>query len=65
MELQDADGRPVPGYALRDCDAVVGNTVRKTVSWGGKAEIDGIDGPVRLRVAMRAAKLYAFQFAEA
>ena len=62
VELQDQAGRPLAGYGMADCDAVVGNATRKTVTWRGKPCLDGVEGPVRMHVVMRAAKLYAFQF---
>ena len=34
VELQDAQGRPVPGHSLSDSDRVLGNHLRHTVTWG-------------------------------
>jgi hypothetical protein len=63
IELQDAQGNPLAGYALADCDAVNGNWIRYTASWGGKDDLSALAGkPVRMRIEMRSTKLYAFQF---
>ena len=63
VEIQDADGKPLPGYALSDADGLVGNGIRKTITWKGRTGVGGLAGrPVRLRFVMRDAKLYAFQF---
>ncbi len=63
VEIQDANGKPLPGYALSDADGLRGNAIHKTVTWQGRSEIGGLAGhTVRLRFVMRDAKLYAFQF---
>ena len=63
VEIQGADGRPLPGFSAGECDRVMVNDVAHTVSWNGKRDVHGLAGrPVRLKVAMRAAKLFAFQF---
>jgi hypothetical protein len=62
-EIQDVDGKPVPGYELANCKRIVFNDTAHTVSWQRKAEVTELAGkPVRLRIVMRSAKLYAFQF---
>jgi hypothetical protein len=61
--LLDADGDAVEGFGSDVCDEIHGNYLGKVVSWGGKTDVSAFAGkPVRLHFAMRAAKLYAFQF---
>ena len=63
VEIQDADGKPLPGFSLDDCNRILFNDVAHTVRWGGKSDVSSLAGkPVRLRIQMRSAKLYAFQF---
>ena len=63
VEIQDAEGRPVPGYGLAEADAVVGNAIHKIVTWRGESQVRELAGKrIRLRVVMRDMKLYAFQF---
>jgi hypothetical protein len=63
VELQDADGEPIPGFALEDCEEVGGNFIDQAVYWGGKADVSALAGrPVRLHIRLKRAKLYAFQF---
>jgi len=63
VELQDEQGQPLPGFSAADCDPIDGNFTARTVTWKGKAQVAAAEGkPVRLRFALRAAKLYAFQF---
>jgi hypothetical protein len=64
VALTEADGRPIPGYGLDDCEAIGGNHIARTVTWGGKADLTALrDRPVCLHFALRSTKQYAFQFA--
>jgi len=63
VEILDRQGRALPGYALADSDEIGGNHLEKTVSWKGQSDLASLRGrAVRLRVVMRACKLFAFQF---
>lgn len=63
IEIQDADGKPIPGYALQDCDDQFGDEVNRTVTWNMKADVSKLAGrPVRLRMELRDADLYSIQF---
>lgn len=63
VELQDAEGRPLPGYSLAECDELFGDTLDRVVSWSGQAEIKLPAGqPVRLRLVLSDADLYSLQF---
>jgi hypothetical protein len=64
VELQDADGRPIEGFALENCDELWGDSLEIAVTWNGSADVSALAGrPVRLRVSMSDADLYAFRFA--
>jgi hypothetical protein len=66
VELQKADGQPIPGYALENCDRIhTANSVGRVVTWrGGQSSLSGVPSqPVRIRLELRfGAKLYSFQF---
>jgi hypothetical protein len=63
VELQEPDGTPIPGHALADCDEVFGDGLARPVSWQGNEDLSGLAGkPVRLRIGLRDADLYALQF---
>ncbi|MFN7922973.1 MAG: hypothetical protein U0Q16_22915 [Bryobacteraceae bacterium] len=63
VEIVEESGKPIPGYALTDADAINGDNVRAVASWGGRSDVSVLAGkPVRLRFKMRSARLYAFQF---
>jgi hypothetical protein len=65
VAILDAEGKPIPGFSIQDCDPIATNDVAHRVTWKGNADVSGLAGkPVRLAFAMRAAKLYAFQFVE-
>jgi len=63
VEIQDAAGRPIGGYALADCPATYGDAIEGVVSWKGGPDVSKLAGkPVRLRFVLKDADLYAFRF---
>ena len=63
VEIQDAEGQPVPGYALEDSAEIYGDEIEHTVRWKGETGLNHLSGqPVRLRIAMSDADLYAIRF---
>lgn len=63
VELQDNDGKPMPGYTLAECDELFGDTLDRTVTWKDKADVSSLAGrPVRLRFVLGEADLYSLQF---
>ncbi len=62
-ELQDEQGKPIPGYGLEDSIPLVGDAIEKTVRWKGHAGLpDRRGAAVRIRLVMKDADLYALQF---
>ena len=65
IELQDATGKPLPGFTLADADELYGDTVHQPVTWKTQADISQLAGQeVRVRFVLRDADLFAFQFSE-
>lgn len=65
VELQDAEGRPTPGFAASDCEEIGGNFIDQRVYWKAGADVSSLAGkPVRVHFKLKRAKLFAFQFAE-
>ena len=63
IEIQDAQGKPVPGFTLAECPSLFGNSTDYTVEWKSKAKLSDLAGkPVRLRFVLKDADLYAFRF---
>jgi hypothetical protein len=65
VEIQDADGKPIPGFALTDCEEIGGNFIDQQVYWKGGSDVSAVAGrPVRLHFRLRRAKLFAFRFTD-
>lgn len=63
VELQDANGKPIPGYAAADAVETIGNEIDRVVRWKAGPDVSSLAGkPVRMRLVMKDAKLYSFQF---
>jgi hypothetical protein len=64
VELQDAAGQALPGFALADCSELFGDTLERTVTWKGGADVSALAGrPVRLRFVLKDAHVYSLRFA--
>jgi hypothetical protein len=63
VEVQDAAGKALPGFALADAVETIGNEIDRVARWKGGSDVGSLAGkPVRLRFVMRDARLYALQF---
>ncbi|MDF1744571.1 MAG: hypothetical protein P1V19_12815 [Gimesia sp.] len=63
VEIQSAEGKAIPGFTLTECAELFGDTVDRKVTWNEKADVSSLQGkPVRLRVQLKDADLYSFQF---
>ena len=66
VELQDPAGRPIPGFTMSDCNDVFGDALDREVTWKDNGRVGVLAGkPVRLRVTLRDADLFALRFATA
>lgn len=62
VEIQNADGQPLPGFAAADCKEIFGNRLEWPVNWKG-GDLAKLAGRVaRLRFVMKDADVYALQF---
>jgi len=63
VEIQDAAGQPLPGFALAECPEIVGDQLDRVVRWKGGDDLSKLAGkPVRLRLALRDADVYSIRF---
>ena len=63
VEIQDAEGGKLEGFQLEDCAPMVGDRIDGVVQWKSNPDLAGLSGkPVRLRVRLRDASIYAFRF---
>ncbi|MBM83074.1 MAG: hypothetical protein CMJ78_21140 [Planctomycetaceae bacterium] len=61
-ELVGSDDKPLAGYKLDDCDIFNGDSINHTITWRGSAAITEASSPIRLRVQIHNADVFAFQF---
>jgi hypothetical protein len=63
VEIQDANGKPLPGYRLDEAEEQFGDSIERAVVWKGGSDVSSLAGrPVRLRFVLRDADLYALRF---
>ena len=65
VELQDAEGKPLPGFSLDDCDRIHAiNKTKNVVTWAGKPDVSALAAtPIRMRVELQfGTRLYSFRF---
>jgi hypothetical protein len=61
--FEDADGKPIPGFAIADGVAQIGNEIDRRVTWKSGSDVSALAGkPVRMRISMKDADVFAFQF---
>lgn len=64
--LETADGEPISGFSVEDCEVLVGDEISQRVTWKGGRNLGSLRGkPLRLVVKMRDADLYSFRFRQA
>lgn len=62
-EIQDADGQPIPGFTLDDCDELYGDSLDHAIRWHGVSELKSLVGkPIRLCFELKDADLFALRF---
>lgn len=65
VEIQNANGLPLQGYALEDCHEIFGDEIHREVTW---ESVDSLgkwtSAPIRLRFVLKDADLFSFQFRE-
>ena len=63
VELQDVDGRSIPGFGLEDSVTLEEDGTALRVAWQSEKGLAALAGtPVRLKVELTDARLFAFQF---
>ena len=59
------DGTPYPGFALDDCNEIIGNEIARDVLWKNGSDVSTLAGKiVRIRIVMKDADLYSLKFDE-
>ena len=63
--FQDANGKSIPGYSLKDCDLLYGDQVDRIVTWDKNANLKFLSGKaIRMLIELKDADLFAFRFKE-
>ena len=63
FEIQDENGKPIPGYTMDDSDTIIGNEISRVVTWKGDNNVESLASKrVRLRIFMKDADLYSLKF---
>jgi hypothetical protein len=63
VEIQTAEGEPIPGFTLDDSQEIFGDAIEQVVTWKGGSDVSPLAGkPVRLRFVMNDADLYSIRF---
>ena len=63
VEIQDQQGKPLPGFSLSDSKEIIGDNVAHPVQWKQGLDTSKLNGKtIRLRFIMKNANLYSFQF---
>src|SRR5262249_13461073 len=63
VEIQDEQGRRVPGFSLADAREIVGDQIERVVTWKQGSDVQQLAGkPVRLRFVMKDADLFSLRF---
>lgn len=65
IEIQDAEGRALPGFALAEMPELFGDELAAVARWKDGSDLSSLRGKaVRLRVRLRDADLFALRFAD-
>lgn len=63
VELASENGKPLPGYALENCDGLVDEQLWGAMRWHGNADISSLRGKlIRIRFVLRRVRLHGFRF---
>lgn len=63
FELQDEEGKALPGYTLAESREIIGDQIARVVAWKDGSSMASLAGQtVRLRVVMKDADLFALRF---
>lgn len=62
-ELQNAGGAALPGFALDDCEPIIGDRIEHVVAWKRGYDVgDHAGKPVRLRLELKDSDVFSFRF---
>lgn len=63
IEIQDATGKPIPGFTIDEAEETIGDDIERVVSWKNGTDVNKLAGKtIRLRFVMKDADLYSIRF---
>jgi hypothetical protein len=63
VEIQDQDGNTLPGYGFENSGEIIGNEIKRIVSWDSNTNISNLASkPVKLSFYLKDANLYSIKF---
>lgn len=63
VEIQDAAGQPLPGYAASECPEIIGDEIARLVRWKSGLDVSKLAGKaIRLRFELKDADLFSLRF---
>jgi hypothetical protein len=62
VALLEADGTPIPGFALDDCEPIKADRLDQVVTWRGGSPSALAGKPIRIQFVLRQSTLYTWQF---
>jgi hypothetical protein len=63
VEFQNADGKPIKGYSIKDATELIGNYIEHPAEWQHGTDVSTLSGrSIRLKFVMKDADLYSLQF---
>ncbi len=63
VEIQNAGGEALPGFSLKDCPEIFGDSLNRTVQWNQGSDVSQLAGrTVCLRFELKDADFYSFRF---
>lgn len=63
IEIQDASGKPIPGFSLAECPEIIGDQIARVVTWRSGADLRKLSKrPIRLRFVLKDADMYSLRF---
>jgi hypothetical protein len=61
VEVEDTEGRPIPGFSSEECNPIKGPISDKLVSWVGKTDLRELNGQlVKFKFVLRNAQLFSY-----
>lgn len=63
VEIQDENGKPIPGYTKADCQEIIGNEIKRIVHWNHQTNVKPLEARIiRLKFFLKDSNLYSFKF---